>query len=59
MGMFQAMVNYQEGEYIMIDYIFAYRYCGLIYYKVYKDGIYQFTGTEEDIDDYLEIINSK
>lgn len=41
----------------MIDYEFAYVYCGLVYYKVYKDGEYQFTGTEEDISDYLELLS--
>lgn len=41
----------------MITWNFDYVYCGLVYYKVYKDNVYQFTGTEEDINDYLELLS--
>lgn len=41
----------------MVTYNFAYCYCGLVYYKVYKNDKYVFTGTEEDINDYLELLS--
>lgn len=41
----------------MVTYNFAYVYCGLVYYKVYKDNEYIFTGTEEDVNDYLKLLS--
>ena len=43
----------------MIETKFAYVYCGLIYYKVFLNGEYKFTGTEEDIEDYKDLLEGR
>ena len=40
----------------MVTYVLAYTYCGLEYFDVYRNGIFQFQGTEEDIQDYLDLL---
>ena len=42
-----------------IETRFAYVYLGLCYYKVYLDGEYKFTGTEEDIQDFEDLLEGR
>lgn len=43
----------------MIETKFAYVHLGICFYKVYLDGEYKFTGTEEDIRDFEDLLENK
>lgn len=40
----------------MVTKIYAYTYCGLVYFDIYYNNVFQFQGTEEDYQDYLDIL---
>lgn len=39
-----------------IETRFAYVYLGICFYKVFLNGEYKFTGTEEDIEDFKDLL---
>lgn len=51
------MVNYKEIT--MIETRFAYIYLGITFYKVFLNGKYKFTGTEEDLQDFEDLLEGK
>lgn len=42
----------------MVSKIYIYTYCGLDYFNIYYNNVFQFQGTEEDYLDYLEILSN-
>lgn len=43
----------------MIETKFAYKYLGIDFYKIYLNGEYKFTGTEEDIRDFEDLLEGR
>lgn len=43
----------------MIETKFAYVHLGITFYKVFRNGEYIFTGTEEDIQDYIDLLEGR
>ena len=42
-----------------IETKFAYVHLGICFYKVYLNGEYKFTGTEEDIRDFEDLLEGR